>query len=321
MKRLLAGFVATLCVAGTSLAQGAKVDSAIPEYKGGASGVSGSLKSAGSETMNNLMTLWAQEFKKLYPNVTTEVEGKGSGTAPPALTESQVQFGCMSRPMKSAEIDAFEKKFGYKPVELRTAIDTLAVYVHKDNPIKSVSFEQLTQAFSVKGKENITWGDLGLTGEWKDKPVSLYGRNSSSGTYVYFKEHAMGKADYKPTIKEQQGSTGVTDAIAQDKFGMGYSGIQAKSPNVRVVPIAAKGGKSVEPTSDTALSGEYPLARFLYVYVNSKPGSTLEPIRAEFIKLVFSRQGQEAVVKDGFDAVPANIAREDLKKVGITPTF
>ncbi len=321
MKRLLAGFVATLCVAGTCLAQGAKVDSALPDYKGGASGVSGSIKSVGSDTMLNLMTLWGQEFKKLYPNVTTEVEGKGSGTAPTALTEAQAQFGPMSRPMKSNEIDAFEKKFGYKPTELRAAVDTLAVFVHKDNPIKSLSFDQLQQVFSVKGKADITWGDLGLTGEWKDKPVSLFGRNSVSGTHVYFKEHALAKTDFKPTVKEQPGSSGVVQAIASDKFAIGYSGIGYRTADVRAVPIVGKGTKAVEPNSETALSGEYPLARFLLVYVNYKPGAQLEPLRAEFIKMIFSKQGQEVVVKNDFDPVPANIAREDLKKVGLNPNF
>jgi phosphate transport system substrate-binding protein len=321
MKRLLAGFVATLCVAGTSMAQSTKVDSALPDYKGGASGVSGSIKSVGSDTILNLMTDWAQSFKKMYPNVTTEVEGKGSGTAPPALTEGLAQFGPMSRPMKAEEVDAFEKKWGYKPTELRTAIDTLAVYVHKDNPIKSLSFDQLQQIFSVKGKEGITWGDLGLTGEWKDKPVSLFGRNSVSGTYGYFKEHALAKSDYKPTVKEQPGSAGVVSAVANDKFAIGYSGIGYKTADVRAVPISNKAGKAVEPSGATALSGEYPLARYLLVYVNLKPGSQLEPLRAEFIKMIFSKQGQEIVAKQDFDPVPANIARDELKKAGLTPNF
>jgi phosphate transport system substrate-binding protein len=320
MKRVLTCFVAALTVAGTCLAQN-RVDSALPDYKGGASGVSGSIKSIGSDTMINLMTLWGQEFKKLYPNVTTEVEGKGSSTAPPALTESQAQFGPMSRPMKSNEVDAFEKKFGYKPTEMRVAVDALAVFVHKDNPIKSLSFEQLQQAFSVKGKEDITWGDLGLDGEWKDKKVSLYGRNSASGTYGYFKEHALAKADFKPTVKEQPGSSAVVQGVATDKFAIGYSGIGFKTADVRAVPISAKGDKSFEPTADNALSGQYPLARFLLLYVNVKPGSQLEPLRAEFIKMIYSKQGQEVVVKEGYDPVPANIARDDLKKVGLAPNF
>jgi len=320
MKRLLAGFVATLAVAGACLAQ-AKVDSALPDYKGGASGVSGSIKSIGSDTMINLMTLWGQEFKKLYPNVTTEVEGKGSSTAPPALTEAQAQFGPMSRPMKSAEVDAFEKKFGYKPTEIRGAVDALAVYVHKDNPIKSLTLEQVQQVFSVKGKQSMTWGDLGLTGEWKDKPISMYGRNSASGTYGYFKEHAMGKADFKASVKEQPGSSGVVQGVATDKYAIGYSGLGYRTADVRAVPLAAKAGKAFEPNTENALSGEYPLARFLYVYINHKPGSQLDPLRAEFIRMIFSQQGQEVVVKDGYDPVPANIAREDLKKLGLNPAF
>jgi len=294
-----------------------KVDKAYPEYVAG-KGVSGNIKSIGSDTMNNLMTLWGEEFKKLYPNVKIEIEGKGSSTAPPALIENQAQFGPMSREMKSAEIDQFEKKFGYKPTGVRAAVDTLAVYVHKDNPIEGLSMEDLEKVFSVKGPD-MKWGDLGVKGEWADKPVSLYGRNSASGTYGFFKEHALKKADFKPTVKEQPGSSAVVQGVATDKYAIGYSGIGYRTADVKVVPIAGKkGDKFVVPTAETALNGTYPLGRFLYVYLNHKPGSQLEPIKAEFIKLIFSKQGQEVVVKDGYDPVPANIAKEDLRKVDIT---
>ncbi|RMH25164.1 MAG: phosphate ABC transporter substrate-binding protein [Planctomycetota bacterium] len=293
-----------------------QVDPALPTYRP-VSGVSGSLKSVGSDTLNNLMTLWAETFNGFYPNVSIEIEGKGSSTAPPALIEGQSQFGPMSRAMKSSEVDAFEARYGYKPTPLRVAVDALAVFVHKDNPIESLSLDQVAEIFSVEGPRTMTWGDLGLTGEWANKPISLYGRNSASGTYGYFKKVALGNADYKPTVKEQPGSSSVVQGVATDKFAIGYSGIGYKTADVRAVPLAFETGDEAFPAvADYAYSGDYPLARFLYVYINHRPGSTLDPLRREFIRMIYSRQGQEVTIKDGYFPVSAGIAREDLTNIG-----
>lgn len=306
--------------ASTLLAGSVKLDSELPYYKAG-SGVSGSIKSVGSDTMNNLMALWFERFERAYPNVSTEVEGKGSSTAPPALIEGIAQFGPMSRAMKGTEIDAFEQRFGYKPVQLRTAIDALAVFVHKDNPIQGMSLDQVEQVFSVNGAD-MTWGDLGLTGEWANKPISLYGRNSASGTYGFFKKVGLGGSDYKPTVKEQPGSSAVVQGIATDKFAMGYSGLGYATADVRAIPISISDDDDMfEPNAENANSGDYPLARYLYLSVNHRPGSKMEPLRAEFIKLIYSKQGQEIVVKDGYYPVSAELAREDLRAVGISPSF
>lgn len=298
-----------------------KVDPAIPAYKP-TTGVTGNIKSIGSDTMNNLMALWVEGFKKHYPNVSIEVEGKGSSTAPPALIAGTAQFGPMSRPMKQAEIDQFEQKFGYKPTALPTSIDMLAVYVHKDNPIKSLSLQQLDAIFSKsrKGgyeKDIKTWGDLGLTGEWASKPISLYGRNSASGTYGFFKEHVLLNGDYKDSVKEQPGSSAVVQGVASDKFAMGYSGIGYKTPDVLAVPLAKNAtAKPITADAANAFTGEYPLSRFLFVYVNYKPQSELDPLRREFIKYIFSKDGQQDVVKDGYFPVTGLIASKALKSVG-----
>ncbi len=316
--------MAAVAVALTSWSvQAQQVDPALAEYKA-VSGVSGSLKSIGSDTLNNLMTLWAEGFKSVYPNAKIEIEGKGSSTAPPALIAGTAQFGPMSRPMKSAEIDEFEKKFGYKPSAIRGAVDALAVFVHKDNPIKCMTMQQIDAVFSKTRKGGIskdlaTWGDLGLTGEWASKPISLYGRNSASGTYGYFKEVALFNGDYKDAVKEQPGSSTVVQGVASDKFAMGYSGIGYKTADVRVVPLAAKeGAKCFEGDAANAYSGDYPLARFLYIYVNVNPNQPLDPVRGEFIKYVYSKQGQQAVVKDGYFPVPKMIADQDLKAKKLT---
>ncbi len=299
-----------------------KVDAGLPSYKP-VSGVSGSLKSVGSDTMNNEMTLWAEGFAKHYPNVKVEIEGKGSTTAPAALIEGTASFGPMSRPMKEKEIDDFEKKFGYKPTAIASSIDMLAVYVHKDNPIQSLTLQQVDAIFSRtrKGggdKDLVTWGDLGLTGDWASRPISLYGRNSASGTYGYFKEHALFKGDFKDSVKEQPGSSAVVQGVAGDLAAIGYSGIGYKTADVRAVPIAKDAkSKVVEATPENAYTGEYTLARFLYLYVNHKPGTQMDPLRAEFLRYMLSKEGQTDVVKDGYFPLTARLAKAQLAKVGL----
>ncbi|HMO36455.1 MAG TPA: phosphate ABC transporter substrate-binding protein [Gemmatales bacterium] len=300
-----------------------QLDPALPPYSKSASGVSGAIKSIGSDSMNNLMALWAEGFKKNYPNIRMEIEGKGSATAPAALIAGTAQFGPMSRPMKDKEIDEFKRKFGYAPTGLPTCIDVLAVYVHKDNPLESLTFEQLDAIFSKTRKRGnardlSNWGDLGLTGEWANKPISIYGRNAASGTYGYFKEHALANGDFKDTVKEQPGSSAVVQAIANDKYAIGYSGIGYKTADVRALPISArKGIDPVEATAEFALDGTYPLARIMFVYINKNPVAPLDPLRAEFVKYVLSRQGQEVVIQDGYIPLPNEIAKAALELAGI----
>jgi phosphate transport system substrate-binding protein len=299
----------------------AKVDPKLPAYQR-VSGVSGSLSSVGSDTMNNLMTLWAETFRKYYPNVKVQVEGKGSSTAPAALIAGTAQFGPMSRPMRATEIDQFEQRYGYKPTELRTSFDALAVYVHKDNPIEKLTLAQVEAIFSKSRKrghkENITtWGQLGLTGDWTNRPISLYGRNSASGTYGFFKEHALKNGDYKDQVKEQPGSASVVQGVTEDRYGIGYSGLGYKTSGVKMVSLAEtdKGPFSTGRYEDV-VAGTYPLARFLYVYINKGPGKALDPLVAEFVKLVFSKEGQEVVVKDGYDPLSADLAKKEVTKIG-----
>jgi phosphate transport system substrate-binding protein len=281
------------------------------------------LNSIGSDTLNNLMTFWVESFGKQYPNVKIQVEGKGSSTAPPALIEGTSQLGPMSREMKSEEIDQFEKKYGYKPTKIAVAIDTLAVFVHKDNPIKSLTLQEVDAMFSKtrKGghpKEVKTWGDLGLKGAWAASPVSLYGRNSASGTYGYFKEHALFKGDYRDTVKEQPGSSSVVQSVSSDKGAAGYSGIGYATSGVRAVPLAnekAYNGEAFPATYENALNGKYPMARFLYVYINHNPKKPIDPLTKEFIKFVLSKEGQEIVVKDGYLPLTAAMETTELKKL------
>jgi len=317
---LFAAAAASAILAPSALGQPAKVDPGIPAYKA-VSGVSGNLSSVGSDSLNNVMTLWAEKFNKLYPNVKIQIEGKGSTTAPPALIAGTAQLGPMSREMKGTEIDAFEKKFGYKPTKIRVAVDALAVFVNKDNPITCLAVPQVDAVFSKSRRagyqENVkTWGQLGLTGDWAQRPVSLFGRNSASGTYGFFKEHALKNGDFKDEVKEQPGSASVVQGVTVDRFGIGYSGIGYATSGVKAVPLSAKAGDPCHAaTTEEAYSGGYPLARFLYVYVNKAPGKALDPLVREFVKMVLSQEGQEGVVKDGYFPLPLKIVQEEIALV------
>lgn len=319
MKRYVVILTMTVFLAACPLfAQSAKVDPALEEYKP-VSGISGSLSSIGSDTLNNLMTLWAEGFKAMYPNVKIGIEGKGSSTAPPALIEGTAQFGPMSREMKATEIDAFEKKYGYKPTPIKVAIDALAVYVHKDNPATGLTLAQVDGMFSSTrkrgGKDIKTWGQAGLTGEWANKPLSLYGRNSASGTYGFFKEHVLLNGDYKPTVKEQPGSSSVVQGVSSDLGGIGYSGIGYKTSGVKAVSLGKAAGQLFEPSYENCLNGKYPISRYLFIYINENPNEPLPKLEHEFLRYVLSRQGQEVVIKDGYYPLPASIAKEALGKV------
>lgn len=285
------------------------------------SGVSGSIKSIGSDTLNNLMTLWAEDFKKIYPSVKIEIEGKGSSTAPPALIAGSAQFGPMSRAMRPQEIDAFEAKYGYKPTVVRVAVDALAVYVHKDNPLQCLSLGQIDGIFSITRNSGspviTTWSQLGLTGEYASKPISLFGRNSASGTYGYFKEVALLNGDFKSNVKEQPGSSAVVQGVSSDKFAMGYSGIGYRTADVKPLAISGRDGTCFEPSQANAYSGKYPITRFLYIYVNKNPSTPLDPIRAEFLKYILSKNGQDDTVKDGYYPMPFVFANQDKARLGL----
>lgn len=315
--------VAAISVAVTTFAsaQVMAVDKTIPEYQK-VSGISGNFSSVGSDTLANMMTFWAEEYKRIYPNVNIQIQAAGSSTAPPALTEGTANFGPMSRKMKSKEIESFEKRYGYKPTEVRVAIDALAVFVHKDNPIKGLRIDEVDAIFSSTRKCGATkqvnrWSEIGLTGDWASRDVQLYGRNSVSGTYGYFKKKALCKGDFRNNVNEQPGSASVVQSTSSSLNAIGYSGIGYKTSGVRTVPLAKKGDNFVDATLENVATGKYPLSRFLYVYVNKHPNKPLAPIDAEFLKMVLSQGGQSIVKKDGYVPLSGQLAMKELKKLDL----
>ncbi len=325
-KQLAAFSAATTLALSCNLANASNIDAGLYEYEK-SKGVSGNLSSVGSDTLANLMTLWAEDFKRFYPNVNVQIQAAGSSTAPPALTEGTSNMGPMSRQMKDKELASFEKKYGYKPMAIPVAIDALAVFVNKDNPIEGLTMAQVDAIFSSNRKcganKNIsTWGDAGLDGVWKNRSVQLYGRNSVSGTYGYFKKKALCKGDFKNSVNEQPGSASVVQSVSTSLNGIGYSGIGYKTSSVRTVALAKKEGQSfVEASSENAVNGSYPLSRFLYVYINKQPNQPLAPLEREFLKMVLSKQGQEVVVKDGYIPLPSTVADKYLARLGLNSTI
>jgi phosphate transport system substrate-binding protein len=311
--------LASSALALTTAANAQNIDPNLPVYEA-ASGVSGNLTSIGSDTLNNLMTLWSEGFRSFYPNVAVQIQGAGSGTAPPALVEGTAQFGPMSRPMRGTEIEEFEARYGYEPLPMRGAIDAIGVFVHRDNPVTCVSMQEIDAIFSSTRAGGAdapitTWGELGATGEWADRSISTYGRNSASGTYGYFREVALFGGDYSPDVREQPGSSTVIQGVASDIGGIGYSGVGYGTADVRALEIRGEDGTCY--TTEDAPEGTYPIARFLYVYMNVDPNAELEPLRAEFVRYVYSQQGQQDVVRAGFFPVTARIANLDLEAFGL----
>lgn len=322
-SRLAAGvmtLVMSLAMVLPGQAANIKVDENLNDYVV-VGGVGGNLNSVGSDTLNNLMTYWSESFRAKYPNVNIQVEGKGSSTAPPALIQGTAQLGPMSRKMKNSEVEKFEERYGFKPTRIGVALDSLGVFLNKDNPIDALSLQQLDAIFSKNRKggapEDITvWGQLGLKGEYAMMPISIYGRNSASGTYGYFKKHALFKGDYKDTVKEQPGSASVVQSVTEDKGGIGYSGIGYKTSGVKAIALSKKDGATAyEPTYENVLEGKYPLGRMLYINVVKKPNEPLPKAVEEFIRFVLSKEGQKIVVKDGYLPLPAKIADQQLENL------
>lgn len=315
MNTLLHSLALAALTSSPLLAQSAVVlDPKLPDYAV-TSGVSGNLNSVGSDTLNNLMTFWAEGFKARYPNVKVQIEGKGSSTAPPALASGLGQVGPMSRAMKASEIASFEGRYGHKPTAIPVAVDALAVFVHKDNPIKGLSLTQVDSIFSSGrkrgGQDSSNWGSVGLDGAWGSRSISIFGRNSASGTYGFFKELALKNGDFKSSVKEQPGSSSVVQGISSDLSAIGYSGIGYATSGVRTVPLSEKDGQEfVAANQANCESGAYPLARFLYVYVNKAPNKDMDRLTQEFMTFVVSKQGQEITMKDGYFPINADVSAE-----------
>ncbi len=301
----------------TTMATATEIDPALPEYVPVAE-LRGALTSIGSAGLNNLMTLWAEEFAQRQPGMNIQIEGNGGSTAPAALIGGYSHIGTMSRPFNDKEVAAFTTKYGYPPTAIEVAIEALAVFVHRDNPISNLTLTDLDRIYSSTrrrgGVAATTWGDLGLVGDWSALPLDLHGRNSASGTYGYFKMEVLQRGDFLPTLKEQPGSTAVVNAVSASRGGIGHTGCGYVTDAVRLVPLADGNRPAVLPIYAACLDNSYPLVRRLYLYINRKPGMSESPVH-QFIKFVLSKPGQAVVVKDGYFPLSPALAAEQRKKL------
>jgi phosphate transport system substrate-binding protein len=287
------------------------LDPQIPPYQL-VSGLTGTLSVAGSETMKPLTESWAKDLMQLYPGLTIKVESRGSETGLDALLEGKAQIAAMSRRMTQQEIVEFKREFGYEPTEVPVAVDALAVFVHKDNPIEGLSLTQLDAMFSKERRRGLeypinTWGAaLVLEEGWAEAPVHLYGRNGNSGTATFFRDLVLNGAALKNTMTVGAGSASVVVDLVKDRLGIGFSGIGYQISGIRPVPIASvQGGRYVLPSFQSAMDGSYPLRRNLYLYVNKPSKVSAPPVLTEFVKFALSQQGQQIVLSNGYYPLPA----------------
>lgn len=283
-------------------------------------GVAGNITSVGSDTLGNLMTFWAEEFKRIYPHVTFQIQASGSSTAPAALTEGTANIGPMSRQLKESEIAYFSKTHGYQPTVLIVAVDAIALFVDLHNPVQGLNLQQIDSIFSSTrfcgGPQPLRfWHQVGLGGEWQGKRIKLFSRNSVSGTYGLFKEKALCQGDFLKTVNEQPGSASVVQSVAYSDGALGYAGFGYKTAGVRALPVAREGQQYVEPSMEKIASGEYPLSRFLYIVINKQPEQPLPILVQEFLRFVLSSQGQDLVSRDGFIPIPQRLKGQQLRMI------
>ncbi|KKA44543.1 hypothetical protein WN56_10930 [Salinivibrio sp. KP-1] len=293
----------------------------LPDYQR-SSGISGNLSSVGSDTLANMMAAWTDGFKRLHPGVNIQLQTPGSASAAPALVEGTAQLGPMSRPMRVSEENAFQARFGYPPTAVPVAVDAMAVYVHQDNPLRTISFQQLDAVFSRTlwcgaSKPVATWGQLGLSGRWANRDLQLFGRNSVSGTYGYFKQAALCRGDFRADVNEQPGSASVVQSVASSLNAIGYAGIGHQASGARMLAISHQGKEAIKPTPSAIRTGEYPLTRYLYLYINKAPNQPLAPLESAFMRYILSAQGQKAVSQQGYIPLPAQAVRAQRQALGL----
>jgi phosphate transport system substrate-binding protein len=306
MKSLLV--LAVVLMAGKALAQApqsdrSSVDPALADFRQGAA-VSGVVRSVGSSTLSNLLFRWSAEFRRLYPEVEMHVIGGGSETALPALIEGRADLGPMSRPMREAESERFRQQFGYAPTRLTVAVDAIAVYVNKYNPLRQISLRELDGIFSALPKSGgppiRTWGQLGLEGEWAARKIIVKGPSPTQGMYGVFRSTVLQGGSYRLDMRPEPVASSIVQAVATEEGAIGFASQFLEAARTRALAIAREdGGPYLLPDAEHAIDGSYPLARKLFIYLNRPPGAALAPAVREFVRFVCSEQGQEIAARDG----------------------
>jgi len=294
--------------------------------------VSGTLKLAGSDTMQPILSRLVKEFRRYHPNASLSVEGGGSSAAvkefldtlPRSKPVSQskadepVLLVASSRVLSASEVKQFAAKRGYQPTAVPVAVDAVGIYVHQDNPLPHLTLEQVDAMLSTTRHRGYPhelkrWGQLGVNEGWESRSINLYGRDQKSGTRAFIKEQVLENGDFTLAVHEEPGAASVILALSRDPFGIGYSGIGLQASTVRAVPLAEKEGMPyVLPSAESVMDQSYPLRRFLYLYVDKSPNAALPALVEEFLAFINSREGQQTVIKAGFYPLPVKQVQQSL---------
>lgn len=328
MRRIGPRFLLTLalcaCVASPALAAGpaSPVDPSLPVYRPGEQ-LSGKITLVGSNTMSQVASLWIEGFRQFHPNVEFDNQIKGSANAVSSVIHEEATFGLLTRSIHPQEVAAFEQKFGHPPTVLTPTYEPIAVYAHESNPIEGLTIQQLDAIFSTTRLRGAaaaatTWGDLGLRGEWASRPIVLQGRSSDTGSVVFFREAVLAGGAYRRDIVDHPSNVDLVKGVAGDPGAIGFAGRTYMLPGVKTIPLSAgDGAPCVDVHSVEATQGQYPLIRPLQLVVNQAPGADLPPLQREFLKYVFSRLGQEDVLRAGFQPISGRPAEIALDAVGL----
>lgn len=317
----------------------ASIDGALAHYNP-QSQIAGTFKVQGSETMYPLMSRLTMEFQRRQPKVAIDVKGGGSTKAvaeflqPPLSKTGKVmlleeragsfKMIATSRELFDAEVKEFVAQHGYEPTAVPVAVDAVALYVHKDNPVSGLTLDQVDAMFSTtrnRGyKTAITqWGQVGLTDGWEKAPIQLYGRDRKSGTRAFFQDHCLAGGEFMSGLHEDPGAASVILDLSRDQLGIGYSGLGLLSSSVRVIPLAeAAGTPYVTPSAATVADQTYPLRRVLYLYIDKAPNVPLPAAAQEFLTFIMTQEGQEAVTKAGFFPLPPGEAMKSAVALGLS---
>lgn len=291
---------------------------ALPPYES-VGGLTGEITSIGDSTTTNLVARIAAEFRRMYPDVMLEVTASPISIGPSALLEGRADLVPMSRPLTPEEVESFTKKYGYPPTEIKVAADALAIYVEKGNPVPGLTLGQLDGIFSQtqrrSGSSIGTWGQAGLTGEWADRRITLYGYGPEDGAHQIFQQQVLDGGAFRLSLRVEGGGSSIVQGVAADPGAIGFASVFFACKRVRVVELAGADGRLYAPTEENVRSRRYPLIRFLYVCVNKPQLQRLGGPAAEFLRFLLSRDGQQIVAAGGnipLDAATVEQSRRTL---------
>ena len=304
-----------------------EIDTGLPQYRPG-SNMAGMIKTRGSSTLTTLLNLWSEDFRRIHPRVDLEITGGGSSAAMRPLLAGTSDIAPMSRELNERELASFRERWGYEPLRLTVALDAVAVYVNKSNPLRALDLRQLDATYSIAprrgGVTPRVWGDLGVKGPLADKAINLYGPRRTHGIYSVFREMVLQDAAYRVEMQSEPVSSAIVQAPGSDDAAIAFASRFFDTQRTRQLDIAAEPGKAaVAPTAQNIADGSYPLSRKLYLYVNRGPGRTLEPQVTEFLLYVCSRQAQEVLARDGGIAITQAIGDSECAgrlQEGASPT-